>query len=155
MDIWISKAKRTATCSHCKQPIDKGSPAVYGRLWKKRVEDGVEARHFVLHFYWHVSRPEDEICCWLEQGLEYLEQQQRQFVETRGKWTLGLNDEDKVARLKLLQRRAKIIARIRFEMLLPVEEREIEKMIELGREIVELKEQIAPLGGVPKGWDKY
>ena len=138
MDIWVSWAKRKATCHYCSKPILARTPIIKGKMWKKMAT----ATKWSIMFYWH---PE----CWLNQAYAYLEQ--HPFIPKRGRAKLVLDKDAKTKRLKLLRERARLIYRLKDIMLYgnnsDIEERILSRLLEL---VVEIE----PLGGVPKSWDK-
>ncbi len=150
MDIWIGRCNKPSTCSYCGDKIEVGEAEVFGRLWSRRKGDSLVARRWVRTFHWHTKRPTDGICCWLQQGLENLAN--NPHVETRGRKKLLLPSDERLKRLRLLQKRAKVLQQIRTEMDKEPEDRNIDEIIRLGGIIEELKTKIAPLGGIPEGW---
>lgn len=158
MDIWIAECRKTVKCNYCGEPIKLHTPMVVGRLWRTSKEGG-EARRWVKNFRWHAQKetgnPEEpKICCWLQEGLEYLKQ--HPVEETRGRTSLELTKTQKAERLKILRQRARLMQKLKEKMLIPIEdqsEKDIEDMIKVGSQIEALKEQIAKFGGVPKSWE--
>lgn len=104
--------------------------------------------HHPLYKRFHVENADGK-CCWVEQGVAELSK--RVIVETRGKRKLELADEVKVARFKILRRRAAVVQRIRKEM--SSELQSIDRIIHLGGQLNKLKEEIEQVGGVPKSWE--
>lgn len=99
-------------------------------------------------FRWHARRKEDDQCCWLVQGLDNFDK--TPFVETRGRQPLVMPQDMRKARLRLLQRHARVMQVIKAES-----EREgvdVDRLIRLGSQLAEMKEQISLAGGVPKSW---
>ena len=151
MDIWIARLNKTAICSDCGMPIKAGEPCVFGRIWTTRSGEGVDKpTKWVKKLYWHVRRPDDGRCCWIEQGIIAMEK--RGYVERRGRKALGLSEEDKLKRIAILRRRARVMQRLRFETMLPPEQQDVDKVIHLGGQLGNLKEEIQLVGGVPKSW---
>lgn len=128
MDIWITRCRKTARCKYCEKPILVSEPIVKGRLWRRK--------KWTLNFYWHPD-------CWVEQGIAEMEK--RPVIETRGRKSLPLTAEIQEKRICLLKRRASVIQRLKRETD-PV------KVLHLGEMLEDLKEEIKPLGGVPKTW---
>ena len=158
MDVWFTRCKRTAKCSHCGRQIEVHSPMVHGKLWLVLNKDSTQKTlRFVKHFYWHGER-EDGVCCWVEQGLAALHMRSPE-VETRGGKTLLLPLELRQKRLKLLQRHARLVQLLSEEMEKlatdTVSSRPLGswmKVSRIGQQLEELKDAIAPLGGVPPSW---
>ena len=147
MDIWIARLNKTATCSDCGMPIKAGEPCVFGRIWTTRSGEGVEKpTKWVKKLYWHVRREDDGKCCWVEQGIIAMEK--RGYVERRGRKSIGLPEEDSLKRVAILRRRARAMQRLRHE----VEQQDVDKIIHLGEQLENLKDEIRLVGGVPKSW---
>ena len=154
MDVWLTTCRKTVPkCSHCQEPIKLGEVMVVGKLWRTSNKDG-EARRWLKTLHWHAQRGEDRVCCWLIAGLDYLST--HPTTETRGRKLLQLTKKEKEARLKLVRQRARLVQKIKLLMLIPLEEqspKDIADMIKVGSQIIELREKIAPLGGVPPSWE--
>lgn len=150
MDIWLTKCSKRATCSHCRLPITNGSPMVVGNLWRDRKSAEGLPLKWKIRLHWHVSRPKDSICCWIEAGLAALDK--RPHIENRGRKRLALTDEQRVSRLKLLQARARVIQMIKSDTENPPEMQNVDRIIYLGRRLLSIKERIELCGGAPKGW---
>jgi len=151
MDIWIARLNKTATCSDCGMPIKTGEPCVFGRIWTVRSGEGVEKpTKWVKKLYWHVRREDDGKCCWIEQGI--IAMMKRGYVERRGRKALGLPEEDKLKRIAILRRRARVMQRLRAEVELPSKQQNVDRAIHLGAQLGKLKEEIQLVGGVPKSW---
>jgi len=141
VDIWIKRAVKKARCLYCPEPITKGQYMVIGKLWRRR--DGTP-RVWTVYLRWHPQ-------CWIDQAIRKLEK--LPVMENRGRKSLGLSDETREARVKIMMRRAAVVQRIRNEIGKPKEEQSIDKIIHLGELLNKLKEEIEPLGGVPKSWN--
>lgn len=89
--------------------------------------------------------------CWIDQAVANLAK--REVVETRGRKRLVMTDDIRAARQKILVRRASVTQRIRAEVEKPGELQSIDRIIHLGELLNNLKEEIEPLGGVPKSWE--
>ncbi len=137
MDIWITHCKRTAICHYCKKPIKVQEPMVTGKLWRK-VKEGV--LHWIVRYYWHPL-------CWVDEGLSYL-QKHPYNQGLRGGQPLNLDYETKKKRLSVLRRHAKYTQKIRESM----ETGNLDRIIRLALSMEKLKEEILPLGGIPKSW---
>ena len=148
MDIWISTCHKKSKCSHCGEDIENNEPCVFGKLWKKFTGKESEVRKWTITFHWHARRKSDGQCCWLAQAMEYLEKQE--YTEMRGRHCIVLPKELREKRLSILRRRARVMQRIRAEM---EEGGNVDALIHLGKQLETLKEEIAPLGGVPKNWE--
>lgn len=88
--------------------------------------------------------------CWIEQGLAALKE--KPVVETRGRKKAPMSDEVRTARVRVLMRRAAVVQRIKLEMERSDGEISMDRIIKYGGQLNQLKEEIAPLGGVPKSW---
>lgn len=151
MDIWLTYCrKRVPKCSYCKEPIQVGDLMVIGRQWSRSSEGERESRRWVMNFRWHGERHTDGKCCWLQAGVDYLAQ--HPFVETRGRKQLQLTERQRKARLKILRQRARLVQKLKVLMEAPLDQTDIDLMVRIGSQIEDLKEQIAPLGGVPASW---
>jgi len=171
MDIWLTICRKTVPkCSYCKEPIKLGEVMIAGRLWLTSKKEG-EIRKWVKNFRWHAQRkiypdymrtigavgpvdPIGEECCWLVAGLDYLSTHPQE--ETRGRKQLQLPKKQKDERLKILRQRARLVQKLKELMVIPLaEQSEVDtaKMIKIGSQIEELKEQISLLGGVPSSWE--
>jgi len=125
-------------------------PAVRGRLWHQYENGQSEAKKWVKNFRWHARRSTDGLCCWLEQALVHLDTQE--YAEKRGRKALPLSPEVRKARLRLLQRRARVMQQLRVEAEKAPEVRNIERIIILGGQLADIQTEIQPLGGAPKSW---
>ncbi len=143
MDIWIAYCKREAKCHYCQQPIKARDYVVKGKLWRK-LKTGLT--HWSWRYYWHVKNKDGE-CCWLLEGIAYLEKNPYSSGLKGGK-SLGLTDEDGKMRLAILRRHAKYTQKIRQAM----ETGNLDRIIRLATSMEKLKEEIYPLGGIPKKW---
>lgn len=153
IDIWLDRCNRTIECSYCGEDIVNGDIEVFGRYWQRRTKEGGSTVRWVKTFHWHAQKMienQQVQCCWLKQALESLAL--HPHIETRGRRSMVLPVEQKAARLKILQKRARIIQVIVEETGKPVHLQSIDRIIRLGSQLESLKEQIAPLGGVPKTW---
>jgi len=153
MDIWLAVCRKRVKCSHCKEVIQLGEVMVVGKMWLTSKEEG-EARRWVKNLRWHAQKGEAKVCCWREAGLDYLST--HPVAETRGRKQLQLSKAEKVARLKILRQHARLVQKLKFYMELPLNlqsEEDTAAMIKIGSQIMELKERIAKVGGVPKSWE--
>jgi hypothetical protein len=144
MQVWMRICRRKATCKHCPKPILKGQPMVVCRYYKstrKKKGDPTNRWAFTIRFH-----PE----CWIAQGLAALKE--KPVVETRGRKKAPMTDEMRAARVKVLARRAAVVMRIKLEVEKPDGERNVGRIIKYGGQLNQLKEEIEPLGGVPKSW---
>ncbi len=133
---WCNK---TAKCKHCSQPITPGEPLVRGKLWRKHGQ----ATRWSYKFYWHPQ-------CWVEQGLIGLRSRPR-VSPFRGAITnRDITPEDKTTRLRLLQKRANIVQRMKKAGI----EQNLDLLISLQEKLEELIPEIEKVGGVPKGWKR-
>ena len=144
MQVWMKICRKQATCRHCPRPILKNHPMVVCRYYKKtRMEAGGSPQNWSFTIRFHPQ-------CWIDQAVAALKE--KVVVETRGRKKSPLLDNIRAARVRVLARRATVVQRIRAEMAKPKESRNIDRIIHLGGKLNELKEEIAPLGGVPKSW---
>lgn len=137
MDIWIAHCKRIAKCHYCEKHINVTEPMVTGKLWRKKKEGLL---HWVIRYYWHPL-------CWVEEGLNYLSKNPYN-QGNRGGQPLNLSHEDRIKRLSILRRHAKYTQKIRQSM----ERGDLDRIIRLASSMEKLKEEILPLGGIPKKW---
>lgn len=107
-------------------------------------EPGGERQKWAFYWRFHTQ-------CWIDQAIAALEK--REIVETRGRKKLGMTDEIRAARLRILMRRAAITQRIRREITKPAEEQDIDRVIHLGDALNKLKEEIEECGGAPESWN--
>src|SRR3990167_10217610 len=149
MDVWISRVNKSVKCDYCGELIENGSPGVFGKLWKSYTTEGtLEVRKWTRKFHWHAKRKRDDQCCYLVQGLERMEKEP--YVEKRGRKTIVMPKEMRAQRRLLLCRRGRVMQRLREEM---AGEARVDLIIKLGTQLETLKEEILPLGGVPKSWE--
>jgi hypothetical protein len=148
IDIWLSRCNKGATCDYCHEPIEVGEPEIYGKIWRQY--GGDKPRKWVKVLHWHGKRKADGLCCWLQQALEHLAL--NPHIETRGRKKIVMPKEMRLKRLRLLQRRAKVIAGIRAELEQPKSKRDINVIARMGEKLEKLKVEIAEVGGVPKSW---
>lgn len=151
MDIWVGRCNKSCNCIHCGELIELGEPEVFGKLWMRFTNEGAKPRTWVRKFHWHAKRKRDGQCCWLVQALEAFGKQKH--VETRGRKKILLPKKKREARLRILRRRAKVMQQLRVEVEKAPDVRDMEEMIRLGGILEELKQEIAPVGGVPKSWE--
>jgi len=148
MDIWISRNGRTTICASCHETIAIDEPVVRGRLWKRSKEENTTSR-WSKTFTWH-TKNQDGICCWLAEGLLALEKTPK--VETRGRKATGLPADIQTYRVKLLKRRGSIMQRLKKQTNVPIEVRDLDKIILLGQQLDKVKLEIEKYGGVPDNW---
>ena len=137
MNVWIRKTRKKVPCAcNCGGIILKGSFQVVcqhymklkgGRTWWFR-------RSFI---------PEH----WIAQGIAEVEK--IPVVETRGKKKMHITDADRDARTAILRKRGSVVQRIKNVM---DNGGDVSTLIHLGELINKLKDEIEPLGGVPKSW---
>lgn len=151
MDIWVARCNKTVKCRYCGEDITPGEAAVFGKLWRRYVskEEGGKPLTWVKNFRWHAQRKRDGQCCWLVAALEEL--LKRPHVETRGRKKILLDKDTRRVRNRVLRERARQVQRLK-ELTLAPGPTEIDAIVRVGRKISDLKEQIEPLGGVPKSW---
>ena len=143
MEIWISHCKRQAKCRYCSEAILKGTPIVFGREWRSYEKDG-STRQWVRRFYWHPN-------CWLEEALAQLDKLP-EATDSMGRKPLTLSAEDKQKRFAILRKRARIAQRLHEELEVEDWQSNIDRIIALGNQVEQLKEEIEPLGGIPRSW---
>lgn len=158
MYICLTECMQTVKCSHCHEEIALHSPMIKGEYWSSHSNNtgSVKYRH---QLYWHVSRASDSVCCWIEQGLTSLHLRQLTHTETRGGKTMLLTADIRSKRLQLLQRHARLMQMLREEMeklatddITTHPTGSWQKVANIGLKLDLLKEQIAPMGGVPTTW---
>ena len=153
MEIYVTICRKTIEyCSYCSEPIELDELIVCGKLWRRKVTEEGEPRRWIANFRWHARRKRDGQNCWIQSAIEFLER--NPVVETRGRKSLQLPEDIKLARLKILRQRARTVARLK-ELMLDnlVDQRDIDEIIRIGSKIEEMKEKILPLGGLPKSWE--
>ncbi len=153
MDIWVKRAYRPTKCDYCQQYVATGDYLVCGKLWltKSEASATLTARKWLLRKYWHLHSP-DGIHCWEEQAKYYIDRKPKPIKSPAGRKKLELTNEDKRARGKILNRRSTITQRIRAEWEKPLELIDYDEIVHLGTMLKKCKEEIEPLGGVPKSW---
>jgi hypothetical protein len=159
VEIYINECRYPVVCEHCKEKIALHTPMVTGKSWHIINKDSSSPQHIYHILHWHVSRPTDSICCWIEQGLTAYNLKLLTKEEKRGGKTLLIDSETRKKRLQILQRHARLVQMLREEMeklasdaIISVHQGSWERVATLGQRLEELKEQILPLGGVPKSW---
>ena len=140
MNVWIRRTRKKTVCAHCGKSILNGEYQVVCQWYMKLKSNRTWQKRKSFH-------PQ----CWIEQGIAEVEK--RPVVETRG-WGSRprVPDADKPARFAILRRRASVVQRIKKEVEKPDEEKDIDRIIHLGELLNKLKDEIEPLGGVPKSW---
>ena len=132
MDIWQRYCKRITKCQHCLEPIIAGTIMVTGKLWRIH---GVPLK-FTKTYYWHPV-------CWIEQGRISLEK----IGYTRRK-KLELTPEQLTRRNLILRKRATVKVRLKRA----IEAGNLMTIDRLLEKMIKLKEEILPVGGIPKKW---
>tara|TARA_Y100000310_G_C20626284_1_gene786074 strand:- start:879 stop:1133 length:255 start_codon:yes stop_codon:yes gene_type:complete len=84
--------------------------------------------------------------------LEYLAAHPR--IETRGKKKMLISAEVRSQRLKLLQRRARLVQRLKVLTMPDMDFADVDAITTIGQQITELKGLIEPLGGIPNSWNR-
>jgi len=143
VEIWISRCKKQAKCRYCTEAILKSEPILMGREWRSYERDG-STRQWVRRYYWHPN-------CWLEEALAKLDKLP-EATGSMGRKPLVLSAEDKQKRFAILRKRARIAQRLHEEIEMPEWQSNIDRIIALGNKVEQLKEEIEPLGGIPRSW---
>ena len=154
MDVWMKECYRDTTCSYCGRIIPKGAYVICGKKWvtKSEASATLDARKFLVRRYWHETNEEGQ-CCWIEQAKYYLSLRPKPVKSPAGRKRLELSESDRLARQKIVNRRSTIIQRIRTEWEKPFEIIDYDELSHLGEMLTRCREEIAPLGGVPKSWE--
>lgn len=140
MDVWFTHCQRKAKCKWCEQPIEKATPMVITRLWRKGDEN---SRRWNITNYYHPN-------CYLAQGMDYLETHPYSPRGNRGRPKIQLSEEDKRKRYLLLRRKAALEQRKRkLKTSYPDNALMIAR---IDTQIIEICMEITLVGGVPKGW---
>lgn len=63
-----------------------------------------------------------------------------------------MSKERREERLFILRKRARLVQKLKFLALASLDNQDIDKVIVIGSQLEQLKEQIALVGGVPKSW---
>lgn len=134
LDVWVTHAKRDANCGFCPEKVVMGSPELVTRSRRR-----MGGRTFTRVKMYH---PE----CWMAQGMQYLDT--HPYVPKLGRPRLNLSLEDRAARKKLLMQHGQYLYRYRKYM----EEGRVVPAVEQYLKAVQLREEIEPLGGVPRSW---
>lgn len=148
MDVWLTKCKKTVSCSYCLEDITTTEPMVAGKLWLRQSNDG---NRFTKQFRWHAKRTRDGQCCWLVEGLEYLSA--HPAIEHRGRKRLVLPAEIKERRLFILRQRARLVQKLKLLVLDGVVNSDLSRIMALGEKLESLRANMVLLGGVPKSWE--
>ena len=153
MDVFITKCKRPTACSHCPDIIYAHEDMVIGILWKAAATPDGKKRRYVFH--WHIARPGDGACCWVEAGLIALgnKTQEEIYGAKRRRTPLDLTAIERTLRTKLLRRHGSVLQRIRFEVMNGANEGNFDKLVHLGGLLNNLREATLPVGGVPESWN--
>lgn len=140
MNVWIRVTRKRAKCNYCNQMIETGEYQVICRYFMKLKHS---ARTWIKEMHFHAKDP----YCWVDRAVAELST--RPYIENRGKTPLPINDEQREARKKLLQRRASVIQRINKEM---ETARRPDKLIHLTDMLEKFAEEIKLQGGLPISW---
>lgn len=141
--VWIRRTTRHAKCFHCGKNIPKHDYMVVTQLYKDRAPSP-EGKH---RAWWTIRRFHPQ--CWIDQGIAAIKA--IPVVESRGRKRVPMRDDTRTARLKIMQRRASIMQRLKKATIeTPYD---IDKIIHLGQMIDELKAEIIEQGGLPKSWE--
>lgn len=143
MDVWFSWCHRKATCPWCNKPIEKATPMVVKKLWRKGDPD---SRKFNLWFYYH---PE----CYLAEGLDYLKM--NPYVargEKRGPKPklVELTTIQQKRRLWLLRKHGELLQRRKL-LKTPYPDRILFET-RINNQLFDLMVEIAQIGGIPEKW---
>ena len=141
MNVWIRKTRKRVKCRYCEKHIEVGEYQVVCQYFMKLKHSG---KTWVKRMSFHAREPN----CWLDRAIAELET--RAVVETRGRKRMQLSDDDREVRVKLLRRRASVMQRIGNGMEGTIVPRRVAHLTEM---LEQLKLEIEPYGGVPKGWD--
>lgn len=138
MDIWITWCKRESKCEFCPEPVMKHTPIVIGKQWFSHGQ----VKKFVKIHKWHPM-------CWIKQGLINLEN--IPYVsKVPGRKKIDMPEDMRIARRKVLARRAAYIQRLRETI--ESDDCDHEAVVRITEKLEQLKVEIEPLGGVPEKW---
>ena len=104
MNVWIKKTRKRVLCKYCNQYIEVGEYQVICQYFMKLKHSDTTWTK-VMHFHPN---------CWVERAIVELET--RPYSENRGRRPDVLSDETKLARQKILRRRASVMQRINNEV---------------------------------------
>ncbi len=149
MNTWVKWCGKTVQCTYCREDITNGEPAVYAR---HRLQKSDDSSPWTVNFRWHAKRARDGQCCYITNQLEYLAAHPR--IETRGKKKMLISAEVRSQRLKLLQRRARLVQRLKVLTMPDMDFADVDAITTIGQQITELKGLIEPLGGIPNSWNR-
>ena len=150
MDIWLGRCNKTVGCTYCKEYVTVGEPQVFGKLWMRKSGEELVVRRYVLNFRWHARRKRDGQCCWLAQGIEHFEQ--TPYVEKRGRRAMELGKDEKKRRLQLLRMHAHMAERLDELSQCNMNDLDVDELVKIGVRLIDIKEEIEKIGGVPKSW---
>lgn len=145
MDIWAKRVGRIAHCRcGCGQTMAAGEIAIVGSTRKQSHKDG---KMWIRKLYWIPDH-------WLAQAVQSVDR--TPHIESRGRKRLLMSPEDKVARQKIIMKKASVVQRIRKlrengdgEL----SENNLGKLMHYGELINQYKVELEVLGGVPKSWE--
>ncbi len=130
-----------------------GEPMVLGKMLQKTTQKGeaVGARRGVMNFRWHAQKQPDNQCCWLLAGLEHLAL--NPYVETRGRKKIIMSKPKRDRRLAILRKHARAKSELQQLILIGrLGQRDVDRVIVLGGQLEEMKDEMEDIGGVPKSW---
>jgi len=140
MDVWMTWVKRKTRCRYCGETMEKATPMVTGKLWRK---GNPESRKINIRFYWHPQ-------CWVKQGLDYLSLHPYSSG-SRGRKQLKLGEEDAKLRYKLLRKYAAL--RQRVTKLATKYPDNVLPILRIETQMKETAAKINEVGGIPPKWN--
>lgn len=144
MNVWIKKCHKQAACKYCPKPIVNGEYMVVCKYYRKTKSAAGDPQKWGFFMRFHPQ-------CWIDRAVAELES--RVYTETRGRKKIEMLDETRVARLKIMMRHAAVVQRIKREVEKSENSYQVDRIIHLGEMLGKLKEEIEPLGGIPKSWE--
>ena len=138
MRITGTKAK----CKYCGDYLVKGDYQIVCQVWSKKTHYPRRWK-FLLRYHDY---------CWILQAKTALSMRPPK-PETRGRKRMIIADGDKLARFKIMSRRAAVVQRIKSEISKPMDSKATANMIHFGEMLESLRHEIMAYGGVPKSWE--
>ena len=140
MNVYITKTRKRVVCFYCHKHIEVDEYQVVCTYFMKPKGS---SKTWTKKMHFHAKKPS----CWVDRAVVELER--RPYHENRGRIADNISDEVKIARQKILRRRASIVQRIGAEM---AGMKRMDKLSHLTDLLEKLRVEIEPLGGVPDKW---
>ncbi len=138
MNVWIRRARKSATCTYelCPDKTISNNQYFVVCQWYMNTPGGKKWRK---QKFFHTQ-------CWIDQAVAILES--RTVTETRGRRRLSLADSNRAARMKILRKRAALVQRAKEAL----KNERYDIVQRLGDKMEKCKVEIEQYGGVPKKW---